>query len=225
MLGAQPGTAEVDPHDPVEVLDRGLQQRREVDHAGVGHQFVHTAEGFDARPHHGDHLIFVGDVRPVGDGTAADLRGGRLRRVAVDVRAQYPGTFVGQPLGDRQADPGPCSGDDRGLAGQVGVGHPATSCPVAWGASHPAADRAGRYDSTRNPCSRIAPNISSPSSGASSSSLTVYTPRSRRIQATVCDTHSASAAASVNTRTCAYRAAAGRRSGPNPTSSSRPRRH
>ena len=63
--------------------------------------------------------------------------------------------------------------------------------------SHPAAANAEAPAAACRPCSRIAPNITRPNPGASSERLTVCTPRSRRIHATVCETGSA---ASISSR-------------------------
>lgn len=95
--------------------------------SGIGDELVEPAERCDAGFDHAGDLFLGTDIDLIPDCAGADFCRCLLGRSAVDVRAAYRGAFGGQPLGDREADPGPGPGPgpghDRGFAGQVRVPH------------------------------------------------------------------------------------------------------
>ena len=119
MFGAQPRAAQVDFDNAIEVLDGRVDERGEVNDAGVGDELVDTTELGCAGPDHADHLFLVADIGPVTDRAAADLHRGGVGGIAVDVRAEHAAALVGESLRDRKADPGAGTRHNCGLARQV----------------------------------------------------------------------------------------------------------
>jgi hypothetical protein len=113
------GAVEVDgnhapPFGEAEVLDR----MHDLD-AGVADQDVHAAEGGDGALHGCFHLGFAGDVHHHAERLAAagaQLCGGVLGRLLVEVGDGDGGAFAQESGGDAAADAARGAGDECGLA-------------------------------------------------------------------------------------------------------------
>lgn len=85
--------------------------------ARVGHDHVETAERFDRRP---DDLAGVRRIGGIaGDGESSDLLGDRVEEIGSAPRHDDPGTFRRESSGDRSADAGASTRDDRNPSGQL----------------------------------------------------------------------------------------------------------
>ena len=106
-----------------------LDERSEMNDAGIGDQFVDAAERPDAGLDHADDLFLVADVDLITDCTRTDLRAAASAAAPSMSAHSTLQPSAASRSRHRQADPGAGPGDDRGLTGQVWMRHrPPLAC-------------------------------------------------------------------------------------------------
>jgi hypothetical protein len=109
---------------------RLLLERRDRHDPGVVDEDVDRAQAALDVVQEGGEAGQVGDVEGEPDDRVAELGGGALRGLAIDVADRHADALGDQRLGDRAPDAPGAAGDDGGLAAQLAgvLGHVA-SCP------------------------------------------------------------------------------------------------